>query len=192
MTNNENPIELEAMRSQLEILKQKLDTQSIVNDQLIRKAMSNKMSWIMKYIWFELFALLPMCALSFLGLKLLIPSVTWPPIICILLLMLADIIFDFYINHTSEKDWLNENLLATSHKLLRMKRMRLLQVAISIPLAIALFVWHFSTYSDVPFFKGYVVGGIVGGIIGFGIGISILIKMNRTNDELIREIRELI
>ena len=52
MTNNENINELETLRSQLNILKKKLDDQTIVNDQLLRNAMSNKMSWIMKYIWF--------------------------------------------------------------------------------------------------------------------------------------------
>ena len=45
MTNNENINELETLRSQLNILKKKLDDQTIVNDQLLRNAMSNKMSW---------------------------------------------------------------------------------------------------------------------------------------------------
>lgn len=44
MTNNENINELETLRSQLNILKKKLDDQTIVNDQLLRNAMSNKMS----------------------------------------------------------------------------------------------------------------------------------------------------
>ena len=47
-----NVNELEAMRSQMQLLKQKLDNQEIINDQLIRNAMSKKMSWIHKYIWF--------------------------------------------------------------------------------------------------------------------------------------------
>ena len=46
MTNNDNNNELDVMRQQLEILKQKLNEQTIVNDRLIRKAMSSKMSWI--------------------------------------------------------------------------------------------------------------------------------------------------
>lgn len=191
MTNNENINELETLRSQLNILKKKLDDQTIVNDQLLRNAMSNKMSWIMKFLWFELVALLPICALCFIGIKFMIPTVTWTPIICILALMLADILFDFYINHTSENDWLSENLIVTSHKLVRMKRLRFMQVAVSLPVAIALFTWHFSTYADAPFFREYVIGGIAGGVIGFAIGFSILLKMNRTNDELIRQINDL-
>ena len=102
MTNNENINELETLRSQLNILKKKLDDQTIVNDQLLRNAMSNKMSWIMKYIWFELLALLPLCALSFVGLKLMIPGMPWGPMVCILLLVAVDIVLDFYLNHSTE------------------------------------------------------------------------------------------
>ena len=35
------------------------------------------------------------------------------------------------------------------------------------------------------------IGMIVGGVIGLGIGLSVLVKMNRTNDSLIQQIREL-
>ena len=38
--NEHNMNELEAMRGQMQLLKQKLETQEIVNDQLIRNAMS--------------------------------------------------------------------------------------------------------------------------------------------------------
>ena len=63
--NEHNMNELEAMRGQMQLLKQKLETQEIVNDQLIRNAMSGKMSWIRKYIWFELLVLFPVCTLNF-------------------------------------------------------------------------------------------------------------------------------
>ena len=36
-----------------------------------------------------------------------------------------------------------------------------------------------------------VCGSVVGGVIGMAIGIGVLIRMNRTNDELICQIREL-
>ena len=68
--------ELEAMREQMQLLKQKLDNQEIVSDQLLRKAMSGKMSWIKKYIWFELLVLLPLCTLNFVGLKMMYSSLS--------------------------------------------------------------------------------------------------------------------
>lgn len=194
MTNNENVNELETMRSQLQILKNKLDEQTIVNDSLLRNAMSNKMSWIMKFIWFELLVLLPLCILSFTGTKLLIPGMPWAPMVCILLLMVADILLDFYINHTSENDWLAENLVTTGRKLIRMKKLRWMQLAASLPIAVALFTWFglcISAVTNEVMSTAMNIGMIVGGVTGMSIGLSILVKMNRTNDLLIKQIREL-
>lgn len=194
MTNNENINELETMRSQLQILKNKLDEQTIVNDSLLRNAMSNKMSWIMKFIWFELLVLLPLCILSFTGTKLLIPGMPWAPMVCILLLMVADILLDFYINHTSENDWLAENLVTTGRKLIRMKKLRWMQLAASLPIAVALFTWFgfcISAVTNEVMSTAMNIGMIVGGVTGMSIGLSILVKMNRTNDLLIKQIREL-
>lgn len=191
MTNNDNINDLDVMRQQLEILKHKLNEQAIVNDRLIRKAMSRKMSWIMKFIWFELLCLIPLATLSFVGMKLLEPSISWFPIAGIVLLMLADVLMDFYINHTSAKDWLSENLVETGHRLVWMKRMRWWQLAVSLPIAIALFAWYFSGFTENEMLRSMIAGGVVGGIVGFCIGIYILIKMNRTNDELIQQIHDL-
>ena len=185
-----NVNELEAMRSQMQLLKQKLDNQEIINDQLIRNAMSKKMSWIHKYIWFELLVGLPLCALNFVGLKLMNPGLSVWAIASILLLVLVEILLDFYINNMSASDWQSENLLQTANKLVRMKKLRLWQVGCSLPVAIALFVWLFSGFEDeVMFYTSS--GGIVGGGIGRTIGIGILIKMQSTNDSLISQIREM-
>ena len=41
--------EFEEMRQQLDILKNKLDNQALINDKLIRQSMLNKMSFMKKY-----------------------------------------------------------------------------------------------------------------------------------------------
>ena len=188
--NEHNMNELEAMRGQMQLLKQKLETQEIVNDQLIRNAMSGKMSWIRKYIWFELLVLFPVCTLNFVGLKMMSEGLSWGPIIAILTLLLIEILLDFYVNHVSASDWQSENLLQTADKLVRMKKLRWWQLILSIPVAFALFWWLFMEFEDA--LRGPVtIGGIIGGIIGLAIGIGILVKMQRTNDALIRQIREI-
>lgn len=188
---NENNInELEAMRGQIMLLKQKLDKQEIVNDRILRNAMSGKMSWITKYIWFELVVLLPICALNFVGLKMMNPNLSWWPIISILLLVLIEILLDFYINHISSSDWQSENLLQTAGKLVRMKRFRWWQLVISGPVVVVLFGWFFTGFTD-NIRLAVTIGGIIGGVIGLSVGVSILLKMQRTNDELINQIREI-
>ena len=52
-----NHLELEQMRAQLGILKQKLEKQDIVNERLMRKSMKSKMSWINKYLVIVIFAI---------------------------------------------------------------------------------------------------------------------------------------
>ena len=175
---------------QLETLKKKLDEQQIVNDKLVRRAMSNKMSWIMKFLWTELFVLLPFAVLAFINLKSMVPGMSWYPVIAILVFMLACIVIDLYVNYTSENDWKSENLISTGMKLVKMKRLRWMQVAINLPIVFILFVWLFYDLE----FEGkdaMVCGSVVGGVIGMVIGIGVLIRMNRTNDELICQIREL-
>ena len=189
-TNTENYLDIESMRMQLETLKKKIDEQQIVNDKLVRRAMSNKMSWIMKFLWTELFVLLPFAVLAFINLKSMVPGMSWYPVIAILVFMLACIVIDLYVNYTSENDWKSENLISTGMKLVKMKRLRWMQVAINLPIVFILFVWLFYDLE----FEGkdaMVCGSVVGGVIGMAIGIGVLIRMNRTNDELICQIREL-
>ena len=189
-TNTENYLDIESMRMQLETLKKKLDEQQIVNDKLVRRAMSNKMSWIMKFLWTELFVLLPFAVLAFINLKSMVPGMSWYPVIAILVFMLACIVIDLYVNYTSENDWKSENLISTGMKLVKMKRLRWMQVAINLPIVFILFVWLIYDLE----FEGkdaMVCSSVVGGVIGMAIGIGVLIRMNRTNDELICQIREL-
>ncbi len=182
--------ELEEMRWQMRILKQKLDDQQLVNDRLIRKAMSNKMSFVTKYVWFELLALFPFCVLVFTLNKLMYPTMTWYPTLAILLFLLIDILWDFYINRISENDWQSENLLQTADKLLKMKKMRWQQVAVVLPFMILLLGWYLWEFPDE--IRLYTtIGGIIGGVIVFSIGIRILLKMQRINVDLIRQIREI-
>lgn len=192
-TNNINSNEFEQMRSQLEIMKRKLDQQEIVSDRLMQQAMQQKVSWIKKYIWFELTVLYPFIAVSF-ALFTAVFDLSWLIYAAIVILVGADIYFDFVINKTGPADWLNENLVETSRKLVRMKRLRMWQLIISLPLFFAvmfLFFYDMSRHSAPDLFTGICTGGIIGGIIGLCIGIWIVVKMQRTNDELIRQIEEI-
>ena len=48
MENNNTNNELELLRQQMNVLKEKLDAQEIVNDRLVAKSMRKEMSWIKK------------------------------------------------------------------------------------------------------------------------------------------------
>lgn len=191
MNNNETN-ELELMRSQLAVMKKKLDEQQIVNDQLIRNAMRRKMSWVRKYVIGEV-VITPFLILFFLALFPLFGFSLWLGLAWSALL-LASVGSDWYINRTDPRDWLKENLTATTRKLLRMKTLRRRGELVAIPLAFALVAWMCCEAMQdgmSAMAQGFVVGGLLGGVVGGAIGFSVYRKMQRTNDELIREIEEL-
>lgn len=62
--NNIN--DMDELRQQFAILTEKIKSQQINNERLLRTVMQNKMKWIDKYIYIKLFLLMPLLALMFL------------------------------------------------------------------------------------------------------------------------------
>lgn len=184
--------ELEQMRSQLNVLKQKLDRQQIVNDQLIRRAMQQKMSWIKKYVIGEIIAT-PFILVFFCCMLLVLDFSVW---LCIAwtVLLIASVASDWFINRTDPKDFLAENLTATAQKLIRMKALRRRYEIAAIPPALVLVAWMcWEGLQDgmSVMAQGFVIGGLVGGTIGGIIGFSVYRKFQKTNDEVIQQIADL-
>ena len=208
MEENNTMMELEQMREQMQVLRNKLDTQEIVNEKLVKNSVKSKMSWIKKFIYFE-FLLIPFIALIWYGLKEVF-NLSWFCYASILVLCVIDVVWDYRINVAAldlekvEK----HNLSDTLQKLVAMKQMRAKAFFIMISLSIPLFMWtsiemwqNISTgtitfIDDVPanIVCAGAYAGLVGGIIGFFVGIYISIriyrKMQATNDELIAQIEE--
>lgn len=187
--------DLEMMREQLGILKSKLDKQTIVTDKLLHQAMKQKMAWINKYLWFSALILLPFICVGWCQIKEWL-GFSWYSYALMVGLCAISIFMDFFINKMSPEDWENDNLIQTAQKLLRMKRIRKIQVSINMPVLvfIILIVGYDSyisgqlpAYDLMVFGIAVVIGFIIGGIVG----LSILSKMQRTNDEIIRQIEEL-
>ena len=206
MEENNTMMELEQMREQMQVLRNKLETQEIVNDKLVKNSIKSKMSWMKKFIYFE-FLMIPFIALMGYGLKEVF-NLSWFCYASIVVLCAIDAVCDYRINVASldlekvEK----HNLSDTLQKLVAMKKMRAKAFFIMMLLSIPLFVWasiemwqYISTITfrdDLPTNMVYAgaYGGLVGGIIGFFVGIYISIriyrKMQTTNDELIAQIEE--
>ncbi len=66
--NNPSNADIDIIRQQMDILRAKLENQEIVNERIMLSAMKRSMSWIKKYIIFEL-CLLPVLAILWYGLK---------------------------------------------------------------------------------------------------------------------------
>ena len=208
MEENNTMMELEQMREQMQVLRNKLDTQEIVNEKLVKNSVKSKMSWIKKLVYFE-FLLVPFTALMAYGLKEVF-NLSWFCYASILVLCVIDAVWDYRINVASldlekvEK----HNLSDTLQKLVAMKKMRAKSFFIMMLLSIPLFMWasiemwqNISTgtitfIDDMPTNIVYIGAnaGLVGGIIGFFVGIYISFriyrKMQATNDEIIAQLEE--
>ena len=206
MEENNTMMELEQMREQMQVLRNKLETQEIVNDKLVKNSIKSKMSWIKKLVYFELLSI-PFIALMGYGLKEMF-NLSWFCSASLVVLCAIDAVCDYRINVASldlekvEK----HNLSDTLQKLIAMKQMRAKAFFIIMLLSIPLFMWvsiemwqYVSTitfrddlYTHIVHTGAY--AGFVGGIIGFFVGIYISIriyrKMQTTNDELIAQIEE--
>lgn len=187
--------ELEQMRLQLNILKQKLDKQEIVNERLIMASMRKKMSWIKKFSWVEAIILMPLVTIIYAGLKVAL-GFSWWSYAALLILGLASTVADFRINKMKEVDWQRENLRDTILKLLKQKKARKIQIYIEMPfIALILLTMACEVYAagklPMEVAIGSAVGAVIGGIIGFFVAFKLYWKMQRINDNIILQIKEL-
>lgn len=188
-------LDLEQMREQLSILKQKLDKQTIVTDRLIHQAMKQKMSWIAKYCWFAALVMFPaVCVLGWEVKNILGISIF--SYFLYIVLTAGAVVTDIIVNRMKPADWENANLVQTGIKLVKMKRTRKTQVRIQMALLVLvlLFCGYDSYTAGVVPHERLMVFGIsclVGLVVGGFIGLRILAKMQRTNDDIIQQIDEL-
>lgn len=201
INDNNNNNELEIMRTQLNALKSQLAQQEIVTENLIIDAMKKKMTWIKKYVFFQI-CLIPVLAIVCAAIAP-ICGISWWNYAFLITMCCIDVFADYRINVTalSNDDYLRGNLVTTVKKLLKMKRYRALQMAICIPLIIVWLLWAgIEAYNALPeatsefqeaFISGGLIGGVIGGICGLIFAFSIYRKMQRTNDEVIAQINDL-
>ena len=200
MENNVN-IELENLREQMSILRNKLDKQEIVNEQLMRKSMNQRMSWIQKYVIFEII-LVPILLIYLAGMHIAF-GLSWWLYGFVAVMLIVSVCTDYYINHLNSADLLQGDLVDTSRKLVRMKSLRAKAFIIGIVAVIVWVVWlmwelyqsYLAQAANHDFASGAALGGCVGAAIGCVIGLIIAFfifrKMQRTNDEVLAQISDL-
>ena len=191
--------EFEEMRQQLDILKNKLDNQTLINDKLIRQSMLNKMSFMKKYTWVSFLVLL-FIYYGYNEVRILF-NMSWWFYGFTVLVMTFSVCFDAYINRFNKEAFLNGDLIATSLQMQRMKKLRkrsLLYGIFFMTIWVSWFVIELYNGSgaanggeNTSMFYGMLVGGGVGLIAGVAIGIWLYLRMQRINSDIIQQIDEL-
>lgn len=194
--NNNN--ELEIMCSQMASFKKQLEQQEIINSRIMSESMKKKFSWIKKMIIGEIILIPIFLYLAFAAKYNF--NLSWWSVVTFVILLLCDIWCDYDINMRAIKDsdYSRDNLIDTMEKLLRMKQRRTKQAAIMLITLIGLIIWlsieislHLISINAATRMWGVFYGGVVGGVIGIAVSWWIYCKMQKTNDEMIKQIEEI-
>ncbi len=200
-TNNNNMTELEQMREQMSIFKSQLDKQQIINEQLVRNTMGNKMSWIKKFIWAEII-LVPIILIIMASFHAS-EGLSWWLFAFLAIGLIADTTGDFIINRIPKGQMLSGDLVETSQRLIKMKKQR---TSWFIAGSIFLTIWIVWFIIEIVM-KLNVIGCnepshnlvvtimvtalIIGCLIGFLVAWLIFRKMQKTNNQIIEQINQI-
>ena len=196
-TNNNNipQNEVDELREQLALFKQRLDQQEIISDRLMRRSMNARISIFTKgSVIADIFGLLMM---PLIILALHMAGASWYMGIVIVIAIIAELAYNIVAHRKLNQLFTTDNdMLTVRRGLIKFKRNEHLQMLISIPLiflwALAL-CWQLGAFSDNPTANGAVfganiaIGGSIGLLIAFGIYLWEMRRINRS----IREIDEL-
>lgn len=182
---------MEELKQQFAILTDKLESQEINNERLLRTVMKTKMKSINKYYYWLFFLGLPIIILCFQTFYCK-GQVSLLFYVSTVLLAVLDTICGMVINKMENNQWQEADLLTARQTLVQMKQRRKKVEIISIPLVmiwLSFFVLELFSSSTNALMLSILV--VIGGMVGLGIGLLAYRKMQRTNDELIREIDQL-
>lgn len=193
MTEKDNLQELEEMRSQLLELKSMLKEQTIVNEQMMRKAMKGKYNKVRNDIKFSI-------VFSFLAMPLigvLLPSLglpLWFTVITLAFLLSALIASTFSLRRYASENLMTGNLTSVAIRLIRYKRFGIYWFFYAIPFLLLWIVFFFRYVTEgkeSEYVDGVVLGGIIGGVVGGVLGAWNYIQNLHRMNSILREIKDL-
>ena len=188
--------EMDEMRQQMAILKEKLKEQEIVNDQLLRNAISSKMRSIKKDRWIKRIIIIFGLIYCPWMMNSLFDFPTWFIIATIALFLVALAYEEIFSEGTTSEDLSKKGLLQTSKKLSRMRKMNARWLWFGIPTAILWvfgFTWFILQSEELSpsESKGIFIGIATGFAIGLLLGLRIFIRQQRNAKELIDDIDDI-
>lgn len=196
IANNNNP-ELQLLRNQFSVLKEKVDTQAIVNEELMRKVMSNKWKEINRNS--TLVRLITIVGIAYCTWIFATIHMSTPFIVGTATFMLLALGYNLYC-HTKwgiyYKEWLEGDLVVTGRKVAQFKLMKTRWLKVSIPAVCGWFAWFCYEVLNLnnrtnEFNSGLIIGGMVGGLAGAIIGYSLYHREQQRAASIIAQIAEL-
>ena len=187
--------ELEDMRRQISLLKEKLDKESIVNDKLMRNIMSTKIGNVNSYL-LKLLILIPFTmALVYFDFGILFPLST--EFMIVTQIMLVGFGTYIYLNKRllASANIAGGNLVEESKKLLRFKKREIRYIFFGMPTCIAWMVWCFYELlhcgKEQDEIICVIIGASIGAIFGFGYSIRKFRMIMRNISSVVSQIEDI-
>lgn len=186
--------ELEQMREQLQLLKDKLAREHIINDKVLRRAVRDKLSSVQRRS----------IAMSVLG-ALAVPLITislitggfsyFYTILTAAFMALAVLVELYTMNLLKNRDLMSGDLLSAGIKAARAKKIQQQWLMIGIPFVAVWLGWGayelHGMFPNPEEFRAMLISGVVGGVIGGIIGSVIYYRNQRELSEIIDQIEDL-
>ncbi len=186
--------ELDEMRSQIALLKEKLDKETIVNDSLLRDMMRQKMNVINRNAWIESISCLFVITYGSYVFYNITHSVSF--VIGTILYMLTCTGATLFIHRKVRKGDVSGDLLTVAKNMKYVKRQYHNWLYFAFPSVILWLAWFFweaylNCDEKIQLFMILVAACLFGAVIGGCIGWFIRRKVISTCDEIIRQIEEI-
>lgn len=185
---------MEEMRSQISLLKDKLEKQNIINEQHIRRSMKSKMSDLSRTMAITVFAgvfALAYCTWFFLSQGLscaFVIATAVMLVVCVGLTILQRV-------RLANMDFSSSNLVDAAQTLAKVKKHYREWHWVAIPILVVWFSWLIfeiiSTMGTDSYVIGFCCGALTGGVIGSIIAFRINRRMVRKMSEILDQIDEL-
>ena len=162
--------ELETLRSQMDILRKKLEQESIINEKLMRETMKSKVSTINRQGWISIIAAL----LVIIWTPLFFSMLSTAFVIATIVFMTACAMFTMFIhNQVKERQLMSEDMRTVANKMKSLKKNYQWSTIVEIALIIPWCVWfciEIVQTTGMPWQTiaiSVTVGAIIGGIIAW-------------------------
>jgi hypothetical protein len=188
----ENNNELEMMRAQVALLKEKLDKEQMVSEKMLRSIIKKTVRKLTRERMLSLVFIL--IFIPFL-IYVLVTEFNMSMVFAFVfgLYMIAAMAYTFYAERgLNNKTVGTDRLVDTGRRLIRLKRLQARWLRISIPISVILLTWMYLEVTpelsySIPFYRGCGFGAVFGGVIA----AIIYMKRRRELKECIRQIEDL-
>lgn len=138
--DNSTDLELEEMKREMQLLREDIQQQQVFSDKTMRNIMGQRQKWISSLVKTEIYLVIPVVILMYIGIKFLI-GLSWPFVIVTCLFCIADVIWDKKINRLSSADFATMSLMELKEQLHIQQKSRRRQMLIETPLVILWTGW---------------------------------------------------